>query len=123
MGNHREPRDADLKTDRRSVHEAYSDIIRKVKADVLAFRSGKTDRRPETRTERPGAIPDQTSEIVHLKVDPKSELTRTEPYPTRNFLQSCLSLHSKCIGSKSIDPKSTQTEVHPTQIRSAQNAT
>ena len=36
-GNPREPRHADLKTDRRSFHEGYSNITRKVKVDVPSF--------------------------------------------------------------------------------------
>jgi len=36
-GNHREPRHADLETDRRRVHEGYFDITRKVKVDVRSF--------------------------------------------------------------------------------------
>ena len=41
-GNWREPRHVDLETDRRSVHEGYSDITRKVKVDVPSF-DGKID--------------------------------------------------------------------------------
>ena len=41
-GNYREPRYADLETDRRSVHEGYSNITRKVKVDVPSF-DGKID--------------------------------------------------------------------------------
>jgi len=36
-GTLREPRHADVETDRRSVHEGYSDITRKVKVDVPSF--------------------------------------------------------------------------------------
>ena len=42
MSNPKEPRHVDLKTDRRSVHEGYSDITRKVKVDVPSF-DGKID--------------------------------------------------------------------------------
>ena len=41
-GNPREPRHANLETDRRNVHEGYSDITRKVKVDVPSF-DGKID--------------------------------------------------------------------------------
>ena len=40
--NPREPRHADLETERRSVHESYSNITRKVKVDVPSF-DGKID--------------------------------------------------------------------------------
>ena len=40
--NYREPRDTKPETDRRNVHEGYSDITRKVKVDVPSF-DGKID--------------------------------------------------------------------------------
>ena len=36
-GKYREPRNTNLETDRRNVHEGYSDITRKVKVDVPSF--------------------------------------------------------------------------------------
>jgi len=41
-GNPRKPKHAGLESDRRSVHEGYSDITRKVKVDVPSF-DGKID--------------------------------------------------------------------------------
>ena len=60
------------------------------------------DPRPETRTERPEPIPDPTRhrKYAHPKVDPKSKLTRIEPYPIRIFLQSCLFWRDKRIWPK-----------------------
>ena len=89
---------------------------------MLLNRPGKTDPRSETRTERPGPIPDPTPEICLPKMDPKSELTQTEPYPTQNFLQSCLSWYDKRIWPKisrpEIDPNRTISDPNRNDLKS-----
>lgn len=93
--------------------------------DVSDPRTGKTYPRSEPNNSDP--YPTEHPKHAHPKVDPKPELTWTELYPNRNFRQILANPYpnrmTSLLGQKSVDLKSTQTEVHLTQTEPTQNVT
>jgi len=57
---------------------------------VVVVDLAKLTQYPKPEPNDPDPYLTQHPKYVHPKVDPKPELTRIEPYSTRNFSQSCL---------------------------------
>ena len=85
-------------------------------------RPGKTNPRPETRTEQPRPISDPTPEICSPESGPETriELNWTIPWPEIFYKVACFGMTS-IFDQKLIDPTLTRTEPYPTQTETTQN--